>query len=334
VTGYPGLLLAAALVLGNGFFVGVEFALLAARQTALTRQSETSARARRALHASKRLPLMIAGCQFGITLCSLGLGAVGEPALAHVLDPGLDAVGIPEGALHPISFALALTLMSAAHMLLGEMVPKNLALAAPERSAVLLAPVLLAFIAAFRPVIAGLTAAAAQVLKLFGVALVDESSASYTPDQIGHLVDAARQAGLLGRHEHQRLTGALAFDRGTVHDVMVTLDAVVSVPSDVTAAGLEDVVGRTGFSRFPVSRGDAWVGYLHLADALTRSKKLTPRDLPAVQADTPLREVLTLLQRTGAHLGEVRDGDDRVGLVMLEDVLEQLVGEVQDSNAR
>jgi CBS domain containing-hemolysin-like protein len=214
------------------------------------------------------------------------------------------------------------------------MVPKNLALAAPERSAVLLAPVLLAFIAAFRPVIAGLTAAAGQVLKLFGVALVDESSASYTPDQIGHLVDEARQEGLLGRHEHQRLTGALAFDRGTVRDVMVTSDAVVSVPSDVTAAGLEDVVARTGFSRFPVASGEDWLGYLHLADALTRRKVLQPRDLPTVQADTPLREVLTLLQRTGAHLGEVRDGDERVGLVMLEDVLEQLVGEVQDSFAR
>src|SRR3954468_3274045 len=102
------LLLAAVLIAGNGFFVAVEFALLAARQTKLTGLAETSSRARAALRASRRLPLMISGCQFGITICSLGLGAVGEPAVAGLLEPAFEALHVPAGALHPLAFAIAL----------------------------------------------------------------------------------------------------------------------------------------------------------------------------------------------------------------------------------
>jgi CBS domain containing-hemolysin-like protein len=341
VTSAWGLLLAAVLVLGNGFFVAVEFALLAARQTALTGQAETSARARRALYASRRLPLMIAGCQFGITLCSLGLGAVGEPAVSHVLEPGLEVVGLPDGGVHAVGFVLALMLVSALHMLLGEMVPKNLALAAPERSAVLLAPVLLGFIAGFRPLIAGLTAGAVAILRLMGVRPVDESMAAYTPDQIGQLVDEARSEGLLARHEHRQVTGALRFDQATVGSVMVARVDVVSVPRGVTPEQVEDAVARTGFSRFPVEDGGSWTGYVHLADALAvtgaRQAKPLPatriRALPSMSVLEHLPSALKVLQETGAHLAEVRDEQGTVGVVMLEDVLEQLVGEVQDQAA-
>jgi CBS domain containing-hemolysin-like protein len=334
-----GLVVAALLVAGNGFFVGVEFALLAARQTQLEHRAETSSRARQALHASRRLPLMIAGCQFGITICSLGLGAVGEPAVAHLIEPLFELAHLPKGLVHAVGFGVALLLMSVAHMLLGEMVPKNVALAAPERAAVALAPPLLLFIGGFRPVIAMLTAAAAAVLRVFRVEVVPEGDTAMTRDQIAGLVDEARREGVLGRERHEHVTGALRFQQAEVGSVVLGRDEVVTVPPDVTAAQLEHLVATTGFSRFPVETPEGrWTGYLHLADALavpTRSRNrplsaASVRDLPTVPAAMPLHEAMALLQRCGAHLAQVHDTQLLIGAVMLEDVLEELVGEVHD----
>src|SRR3954451_21968340 len=277
------LLIAVLLIAGNGFFVGAEFSLLAARQTRLTGLPETSRRARSALRASQRLPLMISGCQFGITICSLGLGAVAEPAVAALLEPAFAAVHVPEAVLRPVAFALALLLTSVLHMMLGEMVPKNVALAGPERAAMLLAPPLLGVIRLFRPVIVGLTAAATAVLRLFKVAPVEEGGHVYTAEQVAGLVEEASREGLLGREEHDLVVDALAFGNRTARGVLLPTTRLVTlplasrppparvppVPQGVTAAGVEQRVAETGFSRFPVVAGDGrLVGYVHLAGVL------------------------------------------------------------------
>jgi CBS domain containing-hemolysin-like protein len=337
------LALAVLLIAGNGFFVAAEFALLAARQTKLTGLAETSRRARSALRATRRLPLMISGCQFGITICSLGLGAVAEPAVAALLEPAFAAVHVPEAVLHPIAFALALLLTSVLHMLLGEMVPKNIALAGPERAAMLLAPPLLGFIRLFRPAIVGLTAAAAAILRVFKVEPVDEGGHAYTAEQVAGLVDEARREGLLGSEEHGHVVEALSFGERTARAVLLPSQRLVTVPESVTAAAVEDLVAATGFSRFPVAARDGrLVGYVHLADVLhvpptRRDRPLARRAvraLPQVAADTLLHEVLALLQRTGAHLAQVVDRGRPLGVVALEDVLEELVGEVRDATRR
>jgi CBS domain containing-hemolysin-like protein len=337
------LLLAVVLIAGNAFFVGVEFALLAARQTRLTGLAETSGRARAALRASSRLPLMISGCQFGITICSLGLGAVAEPAVATLIEPAFRAAHVPEGLLHPLAFALALLITSALHMLLGEMVPKNITLAGPERAAVLLAPLLLGFIRVFRPAIVTLSAAATGVLRLFGVDPVDEGAHSYTAEQVAGLVEEARREGLLDSGEHEHVVGALEFGERTARDIVLPAASLVTLGEHTTAAEVEEAVGRTGFSRFPVTRADGrLVGYVHLTDVLhipaqQRGRPLparTVRSLPRVAADRKLHDVLALLQRTGAHLALVVDGGRPLGVVALEDVLEELVGEVRDATRR
>jgi len=337
------LLLAVLLIAGNGFFVAAEFAVLAARQTKLTGLAETSRRARSALRAAQQLPLMISGCQFGITICSLGLGAVAEPAVATLLEPVFAAVHVPEALVHPIAFALALLLTSVLHMMLGEMVPKNIALAGPERAAMLLAPPLLGFIRIFRPVIVGLTAAASAVLRLFKVAPVEEGGHAYTAEQVAGLVEEASREGLLGRDEHDLVVDALAFGERTAAAVLLPTARLVTVAQGVTAAAVEQRVAETGFSRFPVADADGrLVGYVHLADVLhvpteRRDRPLgrgTIRPLPQVAADTPLHEVLALLQRTGAHLAQAVDRGRPLGVVALEDVLEELVGEVRDATRR
>jgi CBS domain containing-hemolysin-like protein len=336
------LLLAAVLIAGNGFFVAVEFALLAARQTKLTGFAETSRRARSALRAARQLPLMISGCQFGITICSLGLGAVAEPAVAALLEPAFAAIGLPEALLHPLAFALALLLTSVLHMLLGEMVPKNVALAGPERAAMLLAPPLLGFVRLFRPAIVALTAVATGLLRLLKVEPVDEGGHTYTAGQVAGLVDEARREGLLDSEEHGHVVEALSFGERTARAVLLPTERLVTVPEAVTPAAVEDRVAATGFSRFPVADDGRLLGYVHLADVLhvptaRRNRPLPPRTvrpLPQVGADTPLHEVLALLQRTGAHLAEVVHAGRPLGVVALEDVLEELVGEVRDATRR
>lgn len=341
----PGLALAALLILGNGFFVGVEFALLAARRTRLSLMAATSRAARTALAATERLPEMIAACQFGITLCSLGLGAVAEPTIAHVVEPLLHAARIPAGVLHPLSFGLALAVVSALHMLLGEMVPKNIALAGPEGTAVALAPALVLFDTAFRPVVRGLNATARLILRLLRIEPVTELAAAYTPSQVAALVSEARREGLLDSDEHDLLSGALHFGEKTAEDVVLLLPTLVTVPLTVTPADIEELVGSTGFSRFPVltkgPKGEPELrGYIHLVDVLEtdpvkRSRPVQPswvRPLATVRETAALHSVLETLQRTQSHMGKVvTEGGATLGVVTLEDVLEVLVGEVRDS---
>ncbi len=342
------LTLAVLLIFGNGFFVGVEFALLAARKTLLQPLAQDSRGARKAISAIDQLPLMVATCQFGITLCSLGLGAVGEPAVSHLLEPTFEYVGLPEALVYPLSFVLALMVVSVLHMLIGEMVPKNIALAGPERMAVVLTPALLVFLRAFRPVVTGLTRAANVVLKLLKVAPVEESASSYSPEQVAALVAEARREGLLGRREHRLLTSVLDLERRTSEAVLLPLRDLVTVSEAVTPAEVEDLVASTGFSRFPVASVDArgstvLRGYVHLADVLDigprkRFLAVPPaviRPLATVRLEDPLQIVLSTLQRSGAHLSRVVDGTGRtLGVLALEDVLEELVGEVRDLTAR
>src|SRR5687768_2882790 len=135
------LVLGVLLLIGNAFFVGAEFALIAARRSQIEPRAEEGSRmARTTLRAMEHVSLVMAGAQLGITVCSLGLGAVAEPAVAHLLEPILEAIRVPDQLLHPIAFAIALSIVVYAHVVLGEMVPKNLAIAGPERAALVLGP--------------------------------------------------------------------------------------------------------------------------------------------------------------------------------------------------
>src|SRR5215212_7893501 len=249
------LLLAVALIAVNGFFVGAEFAVLAARRARLEPMLATSRRARIALRAIEQLPLMISACQFGITLASLGLGALGEPAVAELLTGPFEAAHLPQELIHPVSLAVALTLISALHMLLGEMVPKNLALAGPERAALALAPPLLGFVRVCRPIITGLTAVATGVLKLLKTAPASEIGDAPNRDAVAALIGESRQHGLLPASQHELLSGALAFEDRTALSVTLPLDSLVTVPPDITPAQVEQLVATTGYSRFPVRAG-------------------------------------------------------------------------------
>jgi CBS domain containing-hemolysin-like protein len=256
--------LSLVLLAANAFFVGAEFALISARRSVIEpRAVEGGRRARVTLKAMERVSLMIAGAQLGITVCSLGLGYLGEPAIAHVLEGPFEQVGVPESLVHPIAFAIALSLIGFLHVVLGEMVPKNLALAAPDRAALALAPPLSVVVRGLRPVIALLNWIANVTLRLVGVMPKDEVTSAFTRDEVAGLVDESRREGLLDQHEGRLLVGALKFEERDARSVLLPPESLQTVAPDITPSQFEHVAARTGFSRFPVAAGGRFLGYLH-----------------------------------------------------------------------
>ena len=341
------LLLALVLIAANGFFVGAEFAVLAGRRARLESLARSSRRARTALRAIEQVPLMISACQFGITLASLGLGALAEPVVASLLTVPLSA--LPQELVHPLALAIALTIVSCLHMLLGEMVPKNLALTGPERAAMMLAPPLMVFVRVFRPIIIGLTAIARGVLRLVHIEPVSEISDATDRDSVAALIGASSEEGLLETNQQELLTGALAFEETKAEVVGLPLDTLVCVDPDVTPARIEELVAATGYSRFPVRSDDSrstaagLVGYVHLADVLDSPQadrnrpidRRSIRSLVEIPATANLQAALAALRRSRSHLGRLIDEDGRTqAVIALEDILEQLVGEVRDATRK
>ncbi|GGY08783.1 hemolysin family protein [Streptomyces anandii] len=330
------LVFAALLVLANGFFVGAEFALVSVRRSQI--EPLGTARARQVLHGLERLPQMMAAAQFGITVCSLTLGAVAEPTVAHLLEPVFARLRLPDGMVHPLGYVIALAAVVFFHLVIGEMVPKNLAMAAPEKAALWLGPGLVAFARLCKPITVALGACARGVLLLFRVEPKDEVEAAFTSVQLGRLVEDSGQAGLLDPEEQERLEDALELGSRPVSDVLLRRETLVTVSPSVTPGEIVALTARTGYSRFPVAaENGAFMGYLHVKDVLDLedSERAVPqriwRPMTTLRSELPLDDALTVMRRAATHLAQVADASGRVqGVVALEDVLELLVGEVRD----
>ena len=342
MSGTSALLVALFLLLGNAFFVGAEFALVSARRTQIEPRAEAGSRmARTTLRAMENMSLVIAVNQLGITVCSLVLGAVGEPAVSHLLEPGFEAAHVPESLLHPISFVVALLIVVYLHVVLGEMIPKNLALAGPDRAALLVGPPIWAIVTLLRPVIVVINAMASAILKVLGVKLMDEVSSTYTREEVAALVEESRGEGLIEPEEYDRLAGALGFTEKPVSTVLMPPETLTTVRRGSTAAEVEALCAATGYSRFPVEGEDGeLLGYLHIKDVLetdeARRERVIEdkwtRPFATVQTDDFLHDALENLQRKGAHMARVVDrGGATLGLATLEDVIEELVGEIRDA---
>ncbi|RJO73483.1 HlyC/CorC family transporter [Nocardia panacis] len=346
-----GVLLALILLAGNAFFVGAEFALISARRDRLEAlAAQGKHKAETVIRAGENLSMMLAAAQLGITICSILLGRVGEPAFAHLLQRPFELLGLPEQLLHPVGFALALIVVVILHILLGEMIPKNIALAGPERSALLLVPIHLQWLRLARPLIAVYNWAANMSLRMLRVEPKDELQATVSSVELAEMIGESRSEGLLDEEEHRRLTQALGTSDRTVADVMVPLATTRSIPlrgNGTTLGDIESAVAETGFSRYPVRAADgSLVGYLHVKDVLDKvadesAGPSTPiprtdiRPLPTVGVGTALHEALARLRRTNSHLGRVVDArGNTTGIVALEDLVEEFVGTVRDATHR
>lgn len=330
------------LLLLNAFFVGAEFAIISARRSSIEPLAEAGSRAARTvLWAMENVSLMLATAQLGITVCSVSLGTVAEPAIAHALEEVFHPY-LSESVSHVIAVAIALLVIVGLHVIIGEMVPKNAAVSSPDKAALIFGPPLVWVARVVKPVIAALNALANAILRLFGIEPRDEVTSAFTAQEVQSIVERSSQEGLLA-DEEGLLTGALEFSDHVAQDVMVPLERVMTVERGITADAFEALSVSTGHSRFPVADSDgALVGYLHIKDALQvrhaeREEPLADwriRDLVSVAAELAVEQVLAIMRRSGSHIAVVKHGDQAIGLVFLEDIIEELVGEVRDSLAR
>ena len=311
------LIIAAVLLIANAFFVGAEFAIMSVRRAQLEPLVADGVRgAKTAMYAVEHVSLMLAAAQLGITICSTGLGAVAEPALARLVEAPLLAAGFPAQASHIVGFTLALAIVIYLHVVLGEMVPKNLAVSDPERAALWFGPPLVWVARAIRPVISGLNWFANHILSWFGVETKDEVSSTFTAEEVSAII-ARSQADGIHEDELALISGAIEFSDACAAVVMVPLDAVVSLSAGVTVAELEAAVARTGFSRFPITDGPGATregeisGYLHVKDTLYAqtgaeresaipSWRIRAYAITGVEED--IEDVLATMQATGTHL--------------------------------
>jgi len=341
------LLFAVLLLTANGFFVAAEFALLASRRSRLEQMAAEGSRgARQALAGKRELSLMLAGAQLGITICSLLLGAVAEPAVAHLFEDALGwAIDIPEPALHTIGFAIALSLVVFLHMVVGEMAPKSWAISHPERSAALLARPFRAFALALRPVIRLLNAMANGVIRLFGVEPQDELAMAHTPTDLLLLLDESATQGAIDPVEHQLFARTLELSGLDAGAAMIPRRHIVSVAADASAAALADAARSSGRSRIVVHNGDLdhVVGVAHVKDVLAmhpgRRNITTAGSLAraalVVHEGKSLENLLVDMRAKRQHLAIVVDEHGVVtGLITLEDVLEELIGDFEDESDR
>ena len=332
------------LLLGNAFFVASEFAVMTARRSQIEPLLDNGVkRARAALFAMEHVSLMLAVCQLGITICSLLILNVAEPAIHHLFAGPLEAVGVPVPVADTTAFVIALVIVTFLHVTFGEMVPKNISVSVADKAVLLLAPPLIFLSRILHPVVYSLNWTANHALKLMRVEPQDEVTSSFTLEEVHSIVQESTRSGLV-EDGSGIIHGALEFSDYTAETSMVPLREVVTLSQETTPAQFEKAVGRTGFSRFVITDAEEnLAGYLHLKDVMSIPQSRYDQPIPVTRlrnlanlgADVEVEDALAIMQRTGSHLARVNDaGGTTLGILFLEDVLEQLVGEINDSNER
>jgi len=339
-----GIVWLGVLLLVNAFFVAAEFAVISARRSQIEPRAQAGSRsAKTALWAMEHATLMLAACQLGITIASLLILNVSEPAIHHLLEIPLALTGLSEELIGTIAFILALIIVSFLHVVLGEMVPKNLSFSVPDRAVLILAPPLVFIATVFRPIIVTLNAAANGILRLFGVTPKNEANSVFTLDEVATIVAQSTREGVL-TDAGGTLTGAFEFTSKKVKDVAIPMSGLVTLPEDAAPADLEKAVAQRGFSRY-ILLNDAGepTGYLHLKDVidLDESEFTEPvppkriRQLISMHDETDIEDALATMRRSGVHVAHSFDSNGATtGVLFLEDIIEVLVGEVQDATRR
>lgn len=340
-----GLVWLVLLLAGNAFFVAAEFAVISARRSQIEPRADAGSKAAKtALFAMEHATAMLATCQLGVTICSLLILNVSEPAIHHLLEPALHMLHLPENLEVPAAFLLTLLLVSYLHVVLGEMVPKNLSFSLPDRAALILAPPLVAISRVFAPVVAVLNWLANLAVKATGIEPKQEATSTFTFDEVATIVEQSKREGVLD-DPTGALTNAFEFTAKRVGEVAVPLSTIEVLAEDATPADLQRAVGQLGFSRYlvagPTGKPE---GYVHIKDVLDLTSDKTYyapiplrriRPLATLLEDTELERALATMRREGFQLARVRNRAGEVtGVLFLEDIIEELVGEIRDATTR
>ena len=346
---WAGIVWLVVLLVFNAFFVGSEFAVISARRSQIEPLAERGSKtAQTALYAMEHATLMLATCQLGITICSLLILNVSEPAIHHLLEGPLGLTGWSEAVIGGVAFAIALIVVSYLHVVFGEMVPKNLAFSVPDRAVLLLATPLVWVSKLFYPVIVALNWIANHAVRLFRVEPRSEAASTFTLDEVATIVNQSRIEGVLD-DASGAVTAVVEFTEKKARDIAVPLSELVTLPEATTPDEIERAVAKHGFSRYViVDAAGIPLGYVHLKDVLRaaegpdadarRAVPIKPKrihHMVSIAETTDLEDALALMRRSSRHLAQVRDAaGETTGVLFLEDIIEELVGEVQDATRR
>ena len=335
------------LIVLNGLFVAAEFAIVAAPRLSLERRARSgqriAARALAIMTSPRRQDQFIATAQLGITFASLGLGMYGEHVLAEWIAGGLETAGAGRYiAAHAVASVTSIGILTYFHIVIGEMVPKSLALQHAEGTLVAVTPAMGAVRTVLHPLVIALNAIGNAVMALVGINRQAPSPEQYhSPDELQLVVEESQRAGVLSEESRDILSGIFEFGEKTASEVMVPRVRITGIPVGMPASRVEEVLRRVPKARYPVYEGDLdhIVGVIHVKDLLRLMVAGAPvtsadaRPMPAIPETLLLDEVLAAMRRERTHMALVVDEHGGVaGLVTLEDLVEEVVGEIQDSD--
>ncbi len=328
-----------AIIALSAFFVAVEFALIAAKPHRIEDAAATSRSARAALRSSHELTLLLAGSQLGITVCTLALGAITKPAVHYAMTPLFSSWGLPYWLADAVAFVLALIIVTFLHLVVGEMAPKSWAIAHPERSAIMLAIPMRAFMWVARPLLRGLNLAANRLVRMVGVEPVDQTSSSQNADDLRQLVEHSANVGALEARYSAQITQTLSLQDLVMADILEPGGELTTVPDDATVTDVQEAARESGHLRILVGPPSAPRRVVHVRETLTHdggtSVGVLARDVFTLDAATPLHEALSTMRESRNHLALIHDEGAVRGVVTLSDVLRRLypAGQVVQASA-
>jgi CBS domain containing-hemolysin-like protein len=341
-----GILGALLLVALNGVFVAAEFAFVKIRSAQVEKMvDEGRASARLVQGATRKLDRYLAVCQLGITISSLGLGALGEPAIARLLEPVLAALGFSESLIHAIAFAIGFGIITFLHVVFGELAPKSFAIQKPEGTSLFVAPFMRFFYYLLLPGVVVFNGTANAVVRMLGVPPATEGSETYSEEEIRMLIAQSTRQGILEKDEESRLSGVFSLEDTVAREIMVPRPDVVALPAELGLKDLITVTSSGHYTRYPVHEGEAHervVGSVHVKDILRAVEsaggieaKTTARDLMrdvlVVPENRSIENILEDFQKQEIQMAVVIDEwGSFEGLITIEDILEEIVGEIRD----
>jgi len=335
------------LIAMNGFFVAAEFALVSVRRTRIQELAdEGSKRASMVKHALDDINQYVSTAHIGITICSLSIGFLGEPAIANVIEPVFESIGIPDGALHIVSFAITLSILTYFHVVFGEVAPKNFALQKAEKVTLFAIPLISGLRSAFTPVIYIFNGSADIIFRILRIEAAPGMHLIHSEEELKMLVSQSSKGGVLEDSEQEMLYNVFDFADTDVSEVMVPRPDVVGFPADMPPADLLAAIANQPFTRYPIYNGsmDDVLGILHIRDLFTAAEQ-HGKDLvrvasllrPAhvVPENKSLAGLLADFRRSKSHMALVIDEyGSLAGIATLEDLIEEIVGEIDDEHDR
>lgn len=338
---WSGILWLVVLLMSNAFFVGSEFAVIAARRAQIEPLAQEGNKAAKVtLKAMEQVSLMLATAQLGITVSSLLILVVAEPSIQRLMMPVFELLGVDYQTGYTLSFFVALVLVTYLHVVFGEMVPKNLAIAIPDRMSLILAPMLYGVSIAVRPLVHTLNLISNVILRLMGITPRDEANTAFTLDQVEDIVETSTREGVLS-DTSGTLSNTFDFTEKKVGDVYWPMEKLIVLERSSTASDVQQAVAKHGFSRYPLSSSGRVSGYIHVKDILEleKSNASIPAEIIRPMVSLPesmdLEDALASMRKTGAHIARTfNSAGELTGALFLEDIIEELVGEIRDATQK